>query len=124
MDMAVIDRQAGVLNCIKLGAVSTFIKRDGWVEIIKSTTLPLGVLETCDYDCTTKKLYDGDYLVMVTDGVLDALPDSNREETMKEIIMQRRKPHHLIHLLHLKMEPKLLTEKNIGLNVNRLFGMC
>lgn len=86
MDMAVIDRQAGLLNCIKLGAVSTFIKRDGWVEIIKSTTLPLGVLETCDYDCTTKKLYDGDYVIMITDGVLDNLSGVNKEEMMVEII--------------------------------------
>ena len=59
MDMSIIDCQAGVINCIKLGAVSTFIKRDNWVEIIKSTTLPMGVLEQVDYDCTTKKLYDG-----------------------------------------------------------------
>ena len=27
MDMSIIDCQAGVINCIKLGAVSTFIKK-------------------------------------------------------------------------------------------------
>ena len=47
-----------------------------------------GLVQQLDFEKTSKKLYDGDYLVMVTDGVLDALPDSNREETMKEIIMQ------------------------------------
>lgn len=55
VDMSVIDRQLGVLNCIKLGAASTFIKREGWVEIIKSTTLPIGVLEQVDYDNAVKK---------------------------------------------------------------------
>ena len=86
MDMSVIDCQAGVINCIKLGAVSTFIKRDNWVEIIKSTTLPMGVLDQVDYDCTTKKLYDGNYIIMISDGVLDNLSGVNKEEQMVEII--------------------------------------
>ena len=86
MDMSIIDCQAGVINCIKLGAVSTFIKRDNWVEIIKSTTLPMGVLDQVDYDCTTKKLYDGNYIIMISDGVLDNLSGVNKEEQMVEII--------------------------------------
>ena len=44
VDTCVVDRYLGVARFIKLGAASTFIKRDGWVEIIKSTTLPIGVL--------------------------------------------------------------------------------
>lgn len=86
MDMSVIDCQAGFMHCIKMGAVSTFIKRDTWVEIIKSTTLPIGVLEQVDYDCTTKKLYDNDYVVMVSDGILDNIPCLNKEEKLAEII--------------------------------------
>ena len=56
VDMSIIDCQTAYMHCIKLGAVSTFIKRESCVEIIKSTTLPIGVLEKVDYDCTTKKL--------------------------------------------------------------------
>lgn len=86
MDMSVIDCQSGMMHCIKMGAVSTFIKREGWVEIIKSSTLPMGVLEQVDYDCTAKKLYDGEYVIMVSDGVLDNLPCVNKEEKLVEII--------------------------------------
>ena len=86
IDMSVIDCQSGYMHCIKLGAVSTFIKRDKWVEIIKSTTLPIGVLEQVDYDCTTKKLYDGDYVVMISDGILDNIPCVNKEEKVAQII--------------------------------------
>lgn len=94
IDMSVINCQTGMLDCIKLGAAATFIKRDGWVEIIKSTTLPIGVLETVDYDCTTKKLYHSDYVVMVSDGVLDNLSSVNKEEELAEIIqtVEVRKP--------------------------------
>jgi stage II sporulation protein E len=86
VDMCVIDRYLGVLNCIKLGAASTFIKRDGWVEIIKSTTLPIGVFEQVDFDNAVKKLYDGDYIIMVSDGVLENLPFLDKEQKMVEII--------------------------------------
>ena len=94
IDMSVINCQTGMMDCIKLGAAATFIKRDGWVEIIKSTTLPIGVLENVDYDCTTKKLYHSDYVVMVSDGVLDNLAGINKEEALAEIIncIEVRKP--------------------------------
>lgn len=41
-----------------------------------------------DFEKTTKKLYDGDYLVMVTDGVLDAFGEEPGEEILKEWILQ------------------------------------
>ena len=55
MDMSVIDCKTGVLSCIKLGAAATFIKRESEVEVIESTTLPLGVLEKIDYKTFTRK---------------------------------------------------------------------
>ncbi len=86
MDMSVIDCDAGVLSCIKMGAAATFIKRENMCEIIKSTTLPIGVLEKVDFDCVTKKLYDGDYVVMISDGILDNIPGVEKEEKMASII--------------------------------------
>lgn len=94
MDMGVLDCRSGIIHFIKLGAAATFIKRDYCVEIMKSTTLPLGVLEKVDYDCVSKKLYDGDYVVMISDGILDNLPGVRKEEKMAEIInsIKIRKP--------------------------------
>lgn len=86
LDMCMIDMYLGVCNFIKLGAVATFIKRKGWVEVIKSTTLPIGVFETVDFDNTVKKLYDGDYVIMVSDGVLESFPGENKEEQLIEVI--------------------------------------
>ena len=88
LDMCVMDMYLGVCNCIKLGAVSTFIKRNGWVEIIKSTTLPMGVFEHVDYDDTVKKLYDGDVIVMVSDGVIEAFDVEDKEEMLVNIISE------------------------------------
>ena len=45
------------------------------------------LMQQVDFETSSRKLYHGDYLIMMTDGVLDALPAMREEETMKEIIM-------------------------------------
>ncbi|HIT90302.1 MAG TPA: SpoIIE family protein phosphatase [Candidatus Merdenecus merdavium] len=87
IDLCTIDLYNGVCEFLKIGASTTFIKRDHWVETITSTSLPAGVFQQVDYDSTSKKLYDGDFLIMVSDGVLDALPPEKSEEILKEMIM-------------------------------------
>lgn len=91
VDVCTINLYTGVCEFLKAGASTTFIKREDWIETIASTSLAVGLLEETDYEVLSKKLYPGDFLVMVTDGVLDALPLDQEEETMKEIIMTTRK---------------------------------
>lgn len=88
VDVSIIDLYTGICHFLKAGAATTFIKRDQWVESISSESMALGLVFPADYESLTKKLYDGDFLIMVTDGVLDALPDERAEETLKEIILQ------------------------------------
>ena len=87
VDICAVDLYTGICNFLKAGAASTFIKRDHWVESITSESLAAGLVQQIDFDTASRKLYHGDYLIMMTDGVLDALPDQKEEETMKEIIM-------------------------------------
>jgi len=93
IDICTIDLYSGMSEFLKIGAASTFIKRDHWVEMITSTSLPAGILHQVDYDSSNKKLYDGDFVIMVSDGVIDALPEQNAEEVLKEIIMQVQTPN-------------------------------
>lgn len=88
VDVCSLDLYTGICEFLKAGAATTFIRRSGWVETITSASLAAGLVQQLDFEKTSKKLYDGDYLVMVTDGVLDALPQEAQEETMKEIILQ------------------------------------
>ena len=44
-------------------------------------------MNSLEIDSVKRQLTDGTYVIMLTDGVLDALPDQKEEETMKEIIM-------------------------------------
>lgn len=87
VDICAVDLYTGICNFLKAGAASTFIKRDHWVESITSESLAAGLVQQIDFETASRKLYHGDYLIMMTDGVLDALPSQKEEETMKEIIM-------------------------------------
>ena len=87
VDICAVDLYTGICSFLKAGASSTFIKRDHWVEAITSESLAAGLVQQIDFDTASRKLYHGDYLIMMTDGVLDALPLEREEETMKEIIM-------------------------------------
>lgn len=90
IDMSSIDLYSGVCDFLKVGASTTFILRDHWVETITSTSLPAGVFHKLDLDTTSKKLYDGDMVIMITDGILDALPMEHQEKVMKDIIMEHK----------------------------------
>lgn len=87
VDICAVDLYTGICDFLKAGAAATFIKRDHWVEAIESESLAAGLVQRLDFDTASRKLYHGDYLIMMTDGVLDALPAEREEETMKEIIM-------------------------------------
>ena len=88
IDMSVIDLHTGMCDFIKIGAAATFIKRKDLVEVITSTTMPIGVLNDVDMDGVSKKLYDGDYIIMVSDGVLDCIKEPYKEGYVSKLISQ------------------------------------
>ena len=88
LDVCSLDLYTGICEFLKAGAATTFIRRGNWVETITSTSMAAGLVQKLEFEKTTKKLYDGDYLVMVTDGVLDAFGEEPGEEILKEWILQ------------------------------------
>ena len=87
IDMSIINLFTGMCEFIKLGAAAAFIKRGTKVETISLATLPIGMLGTVDYDTVTKKLYEGDIVIMVTDGVLDCIKEEDKESYMEQLIL-------------------------------------
>ena len=86
IDMSVFDLYSGRCEFVKAGASMTFIKRRDEVECIKSTSLPIGVVSKLEPEKHVCELEDGDLVIMVTDGVLDALPSGEQELLMKMMI--------------------------------------
>ena len=81
LDVAILDLYAGNMEFMKNGACPTFIKNKGNVNIVKSISLPAGILDKIDLVVYDKDLADGDIIVMCTDGILE----SNAEYENKEI---------------------------------------
>lgn len=78
LDLGIVDLNKGVLNTIKMGACSTYIKRsNGEIELISSASLPVGILSDINIDRDSRKLKDGDYIIMVSDGIVDAGKNKN-----------------------------------------------
>ena len=71
IDLSSIDLYTGEIDFMKVGAVATFLKSGDNLEIIKSKSLPIGVLDKADIDIQQMKLKNGDVIVMLSDGVLD-----------------------------------------------------
>ncbi len=90
IDISSIDLYSGVCEFLKIGAATSFIRRGNWVETITSTSLPAGIFQQTDFEKTCRKLYDGDMVIMVTDGVLDVLPVEHQEKLMKDIILEHQ----------------------------------
>lgn len=79
LDLTVINLYTGMADFMKLGASTTFVRRKGEVECIHSTSLPVGVLEQIEFDTCTRRLYDGDMIVIVSDGVMDGILAEDQE---------------------------------------------
>ncbi len=86
VDLMVMDLYTGEADFVKLGASATFISRKDEVECIRSTSLPVGVLEQIEFDTCERKLYDGDIIVMVSDGVMDGILFENKEKYLADLI--------------------------------------
>jgi stage II sporulation protein E len=88
LDLCMVDLYTGVGEFLKMGASATFIRRGSWIETIQSTSLPVGVQEQTEIDAIQKKFYHGDMIVMVSDGLLDGILFENKEECLKEMLLE------------------------------------
>ncbi len=87
LDMMIVDLYTGCGRIYKQGAATTFVKRGEWIEMIKSTSLPVGITPDAICEKCMKKFYSNDMIVMVSDGMLESILFENKEDYMKELIL-------------------------------------
>lgn len=75
LDVVSVDLTTGKADIIKAGSPSTYILHGDSLTKIDGSALPVGALETASYALAEKRLFVGDVIVLVTDGVTDALPN-------------------------------------------------
>ena len=60
------------------------------METISSTSMPMGIMGKVDCEHSRKKLRSGDFLVMVSDGILEAFLPEQAEDILKELILEEQ----------------------------------
>jgi len=95
LDICSVDLYTGDAEFIKIGAAATFILRNGKVKVLRSSSLPIGMLNDVDLEISEGQLQHDDIIVMVTDGVTEAVSGSatvlgDSEDWMIEVLKNCR----------------------------------
>lgn len=86
LDYAVVNLYTGQMELIKIGGAATFVKRGKKVECLDMGSLPAGADVRMEIQSQKKQLQNGDFLVMITDGVIEYLHVKNPQELLMDII--------------------------------------
>lgn len=103
LDLVMIDLYSGQADFVKTGSAPSFIKRKGQVQMIAASSLPIGILEDIEVFRDRIALYPGDMVVMLSDGVVEALPDAVEPFWIQDFLqtMDESDPQVLAeHILH------------------------
>ncbi|MBS6396389.1 MAG: SpoIIE family protein phosphatase [Clostridiales bacterium] len=88
VDLASVDLYTGVCDFLKVGAAASFLRKENGVECIHGTGLPAGVSSQLVLEPYRLRMYDGNLLFLVTDGIISALPPGQEEEILKKLIWE------------------------------------
>ena len=86
LDICDLNLYNGVCEFTKIGAAASYLKRDYRVEKIENNTLPLGTLKEPEQESISRQLCDGDYIIMVSDGITDALEGDGMGNDLRTIL--------------------------------------
>ena len=90
LDMVILNLHNGNCEFIKMGASTAFVLHEDGVESIASASLPMGVFPKAQYENVSKKIQDGDMIILLSDGVLDAVDVEDQEGYYRNAIFRMR----------------------------------
>ena len=85
LDIAAVDTSNGSLDVVKLGSASSFIIRKENIEMLSCTSAPMGILDSVESVTMKYQLFDGDMVLMMSDGVFDVLEGSGIAEIVDSL---------------------------------------
>lgn len=85
LDMCSLDLYSGMCRFRKAGAATTFLKSNTYVEQIQISSLPLGIFQEREHQVIVREIIENDYIIMVTDGIIDALEEGYEEVLQRYI---------------------------------------
>ncbi len=86
VDISVIDLYSGNTEFYKMGAVPSIITNGKDIDLIQIDNLPAGFLTESTVQPEKRKISDGEFIIMMTDGLYDRINGSDGEKMIKKVI--------------------------------------
>lgn len=109
LDLCQMNLYQGDCCFYKVGGACTYICRQGQIRRILGGSLPLGFFRDVEVRKEEHRLRDGDFLIFLTDGVVDALQKEGQEDSIAQILKS-------IECVNPKSVAKVLMEQAILLS--------
>ena len=111
---------------IKIGAANSFLLRNNILQEIKSSSLPMGILNNIKYEFFDKKFLSGDIIIMATDGLFDTIADiTDKKKWLLELILKlnSNNPQDIADFIlnNIKLESKNFITDDITILVGRIW---
>lgn len=88
LDIVIIDLYNAKIEFVKNGACPTYVKNKKKVQIVKSLSLPAGILNNVNLTTYDKDIQDQDILVMCSDGILDSNVEYKNKELWVKYVLE------------------------------------
>lgn len=99
-DLLEIDLETGACEFLKIGSAQSFAVTAQGAEALKSTALPIGILECVEVAAIKRELKDGDAVLMMSDGVGEAGSGVAKNEWIKRTLaLKNRTDGELVNLI-------------------------
>ncbi|MCI8464135.1 MAG: SpoIIE family protein phosphatase [Lachnospiraceae bacterium] len=85
LDVCDLDLHKGAMELRKAGGAVTFLKRQSETEALTVGNLPLGIFQQVEVQPVCRNLQDGDYVIMVSDGVVDAFEEAYEDALLQAV---------------------------------------
>lgn len=86
LDICDMNLHTGVCCFAKVGAGASYIKRENFVEKVMAGSLPLGIFADMEPEVMEYTLNEGDYVIMLSDGVLEGLGQVIGEDGLQDFL--------------------------------------
>ncbi len=88
LDIAILDLYAKNMEFVKNGACPTYIKRNKDVQLVKSISMPTGILDNIELIVYDKDIEKGDIIIMCSDGIIDSNSDYQNKELWLKYLLE------------------------------------
>jgi len=89
MDIASIDLYTGETEFFKMGAMPSLIVSGNNMDYIQINNLPAGLHRESSVMCEKRKLSDGEFIIMMTDGVYEKLSEGLGDKFLDKVINEK-----------------------------------